>query len=260
MTNKNETNTDERQQDLVSESDIKDSPLENVVREPEVVEEEKITEANGNEEITDLTINSESLEEDEFDDEELEVEDQKQGLKNIILGFCLVLILAGIGALVYGFYPFPAKIAGEWEATTVNGYYVIKNDGRENTFIMENLNGVLGMDLVFKSQLVAESPNEYFVKDTKVYLELKHEFLDEDIMKEIIGTGDNFKEVSDDKKIKTVKYTDAGIKATFGDEDLDTWFKYVLREFDWTLQGQALNLRNASFANGGVNFNRVEKE
>lgn len=221
------------------------------------VENESNEEISGSSVDQPMTDSKNELDEDDF---EVEEANKWVRVKTILLGLAVLIILAGFVSLFYRFYPLPSKITGRWEASTVNGNYLINNDGKKTTFVMENLNGVVGMDMSFESQLTAEAENEYFVKETEVFLELYHEYINDEAIKEIQGDGTNFEEISDNKKVLKLKYTKEGVKASFGDEDLNGLFKYVLRDFDWRLQGKTLKLRNASFANGGVSFTKVKED
>lgn len=209
------------------------------------------------EEVEGLTSTSmeETAELDVWD----ESDEEESGRPYILMALCAVavVLLVGMGMLFYRYYPLNAKIAGTWVGEAVGAKYQIDNSKDLTTFTMINANGTNGMDMVFQSRLTKEAANEYFVEDTKVFLKLNYSLLSEETIQSFAENKEMFKVVTDDKKTMMLAYTKEGINYSFGDKDLNTLFKYVLRDFKWSkMSGDTLNLRNDLFASGGISFKR----
>lgn len=209
------------------------------------------------EEVEGLTSTSmeETAELDVWD----ESDEEESGRPYILMALCAVavVLLVGMGMLFYRYYPLNAKIAGTWVGEAVGAKYQIDNSKDLTTFTMINANGTNGMDMVFQSRLTKEAANEYFVEDTKVFLKLNYSLLSEETIQSFAENKEMFKVVTDDKKTMMLAYTKEGISYSFGDKDLNTLFKYVLRDFKWSkMSGDTLNLRNDLFASGGISFKR----
>ena len=199
-------------------------------------------------------VNADELNSDEGD--HLESDEEVGNTKRIIgLSVLLVLILTVIGVVVYRFYALPIKVQGQWEAETVNGVFELTNEGKQTVFTMKDLNGYDGVDMVFQSEFVANDMNEYFVTGTTVYLHVSRQKLSDEQICQMIGDGKLLKEgvKTDDKVI--LSYTKEGMQANFGEQGVDAYFKYMLREFKG-LKGTSLVLRNDSFASSGIQFKR----
>lgn len=191
-------------------------------------------------------------------DDEYEIEEE-QGRPYLLIALSgvAVILLVTMGLLFYRYYPLNSKIAGTWTGEAVGAEYKIENNKDNSTFTMLNANGTNGMDMVFKSKLTKEAANEYFVTDTKVFIQLNYEKLGAETVQSFVENEDMFTVVLDDKKTMLLAYTKAGVEYSFGDKDLDTLFKYVLRDFKWSkMGGDTLNLRNDLFASGGISFKR----
>ncbi|WP_314062857.1 hypothetical protein [uncultured Vagococcus sp.] len=204
-------------------------------------------------EIETLVEDTDLLTSDSDEDEE------EQGRSYLLMALCgaVVVLLVGIGLLFYRYYPLNSKIAGTWTGEAVGAQYKVENTKDSSTFTMLNTNGTNGMDMVFQSKLTKEAANEYFVKDTKVFLKLSYEALGEETIQSFAANKEMFKVVLDDKKTMLLAYTKDGLAYSFGDKDLNTLFKYVLRDFKWSkMGGDTLNLRNDLFASGGISFKR----
>lgn len=204
-------------------------------------------------------LDTEQLVAESDDEYEVDDEEEEPGRSYLLMALCgaVVILLVGMGMLFYRYYPLNAKVAGTWTGEAVGAQYKVENTKDNSTFTMLNANGTNGMDMIFQSKLTKEAANEYFVKDTKVFLKLNYEALGAETVQSFADNEEMFKVVIDDKKTMLLAYTKAGVDYSFGDKDLDTLFKYVLRDFKWSkMGGDTLNLRNDLFASGGISFKR----
>lgn len=225
--------------------------------------ETNITKIDIVEESTDTTpesieVNSSDTTVDVDEDDDYDYGEPTKGdkLKGTLLWIALVIVILGFVALFYRFYPLTSKVSGTWTASTTNGVFKVTNDGKQSTFVMEDISGNQGMDMVFLSELGPKGENEYVVKNTQMFLELDREVYTDDIVNQMIGDGSLLKSAMQTDKITRLKYTKKGIEQTFPGEDLNKMFKYVLKDFNWKMQGETLSLINGSFAQGGVPMSR----
>lgn len=213
------------------------------------------TDLDLDEELTDEELAI--LDDGDFEPEDFEDEEPKgkiaKHMGKILYSLLGIMIVA---VLIFGYcvFPFYSKIGGTWNGTNTAGTFQIVNKGSESKFSFVDMNGIKGMDLVFTSTLNRKGINQYDVKDTTVSIVLDKTIIKDEQIKEFKSLTDQVKVKSETKKELVLTYTKEAYKAAFAEIDVDSYFNYRLTNFNFTLQGKDLMLKNKDFASPEITF------
>lgn len=198
----------------------------------------------------------------ELDELELEsLEKKNQSLKKIKL--ILIILFVSITTIfiygVYILYPFNFKIDGTWVDSETQKY-IVENHQLKSTFTVKDIDGNQGMSLVYEGKLVASGTNRYRSKDNMPFIKIEKKYFSEEYIETLKKSTDMYEYVNEDNNSIIFKYTKKAKEIAFPNGELEDMFYFELKPSYIMGDEKVLKLRNSSFSENTIIFNKISSK
>ncbi len=170
----------------------------------------------------------------------------------VVLMSCILLVIL-YGSLVL--FPFKYKVSGEWNDLE-NAMYQIRNEGTKSDFKIKQLTGNPNLSLIIKGDIYSVGSNRYKTKNNQPYLEVNKKGIANETIDELKNQTESYEIISDTDEKLILKYTEEAKETSFPDNQLEELFYYELSPSYYPRQTKVLKLRNSTFANPTILFNK----
>ncbi|MEI5993962.1 hypothetical protein [Candidatus Enterococcus mansonii] len=168
----------------------------------------------------------------------------------LCLGVIILSLLLSLALLSYRLVPNNHKLSGDWQ--TVDQVYQLKITGDEATLLVEELNGMTGVQMEIKTTVHPTDSTYYQGKGTSVSLMITKDKQDQQTLEAIKQQNNYYKVISETAKKLIVAYTPEATIAAFNVESLDASFRFNIKKWQYGVIPKEIHFQNDTFAANGL--------